>query len=89
MKNVKNQWFGIQYYNTFINKGSVLLWQNGGPASQVVKLKGLDRNKTYQLTFEDAKDKSGEMTGAQLMDEGMNITMGPNASEIVWLDLSK
>ncbi len=85
----KNQWFGIQYYNTFINKGSVLLWQNGGPASQVVKLKGLDRTKTYVVTFEDAKDKNGTMTGAQLMDEGLNITMGPNASEIVWLDLSK
>jgi hypothetical protein len=41
------------------------------------------------VTFEDAKDKNGTMTGAQLMDEGLNITMGPNASEIVWLDLSK
>jgi hypothetical protein len=41
------------------------------------------------MTFEDATDKNGTMTGAQLMDEGLNITMGPNASEIVWLDLSK
>jgi hypothetical protein len=80
----KERWCGLQYYNTFINKGSVLLWQNGGPASQVVKLKGLDRNKTYLVTFEDAKEKNGTMTGAQLMDEGLNITMGPNASEIVW-----
>jgi len=85
----KNQWFGIQYYNTFINKGSVLLWQNGGPASQVVKLKGLDRNKTYSVTFEDAKHKSGQMTGAQLMDRGLDVPMGPNASEIIWLDSSK
>ena len=83
------RWFGLQYYNTFINKGSVLLWQNGGPASQVVKIKGLDRNKTYSVTFEDAKDKSGEMTGTQLMDKGLDVPMGPNASEIVWLDLSR
>ena len=33
-----------------------------------------------------AKDKSGLMTGAQLMDEGLNVTMGENASEIVWID---
>jgi hypothetical protein len=86
---VPNRWFVIQYHNTFINKGSVLLWQNGGPASQVVKLKGLDRNKTYSVSFEDAKDKSGPRTGAQLMDQGLDVPMGPNASEIVWLDLSK
>ncbi len=85
----KDQWFGLQYYNTFINKGSVLLWQNGGPASQVIKLKGLDRSKTYSVSFEDAKDKNGPRTGAQLMDEGLDVPMGPNASEIVWLDLSK
>ncbi len=82
----KNQWFGIQYYNTFINKGSVLLWQNGGPASQVVKLKGLDRSATYQLTFEDATGKNGSLTGARLMDEGLDVPMGPNASEIIWIE---
>ena len=82
----KNQWFGLQYYNTFINKGSVLLWQNGGPASQVVKLKGLDRAATYALAFEDAPEKNSARTGAQLMDEGLNVTMGPNASEIVWIN---
>jgi hypothetical protein len=80
------QWFGIQYFNTFIGKGSVLLWQNGGPASLVLKLKGLDRSKTYFVTFEDAKDRNGPMTGAQLMDQGLAVTMGPNASEIVWID---
>jgi hypothetical protein len=29
----------------------VLLWQNGGLASPVVKLKGLDRNQTYLVTL--------------------------------------
>jgi hypothetical protein len=82
----KNQWFGLQYYNTFINKGSVLLWQNGGPASQVIKLKGLDRSATYTLTFEDATEKNGSMTGAKLMDDGIEVPMGPNASEIIWIE---
>jgi hypothetical protein len=80
------QWFGLQYYNTFINKGSVLLWQNGGPASQVIKLKGLDRSTTYTLTFEDATEKNGSMTGAKLMDDGIEVPMGPNASEIIWIE---
>ena len=80
------RWFGIQYYNTFINKGSVLLWQNGGPASQVIKLKGLDRAATYTLTFEDATEKNRSMTGAQLMDDGVDVPMGPNASEIIWME---
>ena len=83
---VPNRWFVMQYYNTFIDKGSVLLWQNGGPASQVVKLKGLDRAATYALAFEDAPEKNGTRTGAQLMDEGLNVTIGPNASEIVWIN---
>ena len=80
------QWFGLQYYNTFINKGSVLLWQNGGPASQVIKLKGLDRDATYALAFEDATEKNRSLTGAKLMDEGMTVPMGANASEIIWID---
>ncbi|MEI8123063.1 MAG: hypothetical protein WCI20_13580, partial [bacterium] len=80
------QWFGLQYFNTFINKGSVLLWQNDGPASQVIKLKGLDRSATYTLTFEDATGKNGSMTGAKLMDDGIEVPMGPNASEIIWIE---
>ena len=80
-------WFGLQYHNTFINKGSVLLWQKDkGPASNVVKLRGLDGNKSYHVEFEDAKDQSGTKTGAQLMDEGVTVTMGPNASEILWIN---
>ena len=80
------QWFGLQYYNTFIDKGSVLLWQNGGPASQIVKLKGLDRSATYTLKFEDATGKNCSMTGAKLMDDGVEVPMGPNASEIIWIE---
>lgn len=72
---VNKAWWGIQYHNTFINKGSVLLWHNGGPAFQVIKLKGLDRGATYKLAFEDATEKNGSLTGAQLMDEGVTVPM--------------
>lgn len=79
------QWFGLQYHNTFIERGSVLVWQNGGPASKVIKLKGLERGATYALSFEDAGTRCS-VTGAQLMDEGVEVIMGTNASEIVWIN---
>ncbi|MEI6073111.1 MAG: hypothetical protein WCS31_15060 [Verrucomicrobiae bacterium] len=40
----------------------------------------------YALAFEDAKDKNFSMTGAKLMDEGVNVPMGTNASEIIWIN---
>ncbi|MDD5705297.1 MAG: GH36 C-terminal domain-containing protein [Kiritimatiellae bacterium] len=81
-----NQWFGLQYFNTFIDRGSVLLWQNGGETSRAIKLKGLSRSATYTLTFEDATSRNCTMTGARLMDDGVNVPMGANASEIIWID---
>ena len=64
----------------------MLLWQNGGPASQIIKLKGLEHNTTYALAFEDATGENGAMTGAQLMDQGVDVSMGPNSSEIIWIN---
>ncbi len=35
---------------------------------------------------EDATGKNGSLTGARLMDEGLDVLMGPNASEIIWIE---
>ena len=83
---VAKQWFGLQYYNPTIHKGSVLLWQNGGEVSKVVKLKGLERNAVYGLTFEDGKPHNRSMTGAELMDAGVSVAMSSNASEVIWYE---
>ena len=80
------QWFGLQYYNPTIHKGSVLLWQNGGEVSKVVKLKGLERNAVYALAFEDGKPQNRSMTGGELMDAGVSVAMSSNASEVIWYE---
>ncbi|GDY13630.1 hypothetical protein LBMAG53_25080 [Planctomycetota bacterium] len=82
----KAPWLGIQYDNPTISKGSVLLWQNGGPASQTIKLKGLDRSRTYTLAFQDDSSQNAKLVGAQLMDDGVTVKFGVNKSEIIWIE---
>jgi hypothetical protein len=38
------------------------------------------------LPMKDATGKNGSLTGARLMDEGFDVPMGPNASEIIWIE---
>ncbi len=81
---------GMQFFNTDINKGSVLLFKPSGksPDSKVIKLKGLNRNATYTLTFQDRKEQSAKKTGAELMDKGIEVKgmSGNFASEIIWIN---
>ncbi|MBB6670812.1 GH36 C-terminal domain-containing protein [Cohnella nanjingensis] len=83
-------WDGMQFFNEGLNKGSVLLFKPGEdePDSKVIKLKGLDRDATYTLTFQDRIEQNTSMTGAELMDEGINVTKltGAYASEIIWIN---
>jgi hypothetical protein len=82
-------WDGLEYFNTSIAKGSVFVFKptaDGGDA-KTIKLKGLDRTKTYTLTFEDRPEQNVKKTGAELMDAGLPVTLtGPRASEIVWIE---
>jgi hypothetical protein len=82
-------WDGLQFHNPDLDRGSVFVFKPSDqvPESQHIKLRGLLRDKTYRVEFQDAKDRSGTMTGAQLMDEGLTITLnGKEASEIIWLN---
>ena len=85
-------WDGLEYFNTGIQKGSVFLFKPSVKAvdgdSKVVKLKGLDRNARYTLTFQDRTNLNCVMTGAQLLDTGIAVTgmAGDRASEIIWID---
>ena len=66
-------WDGIQFFNTDINKGSVLLFKpsESAPDSKVIKLKGLDRKATYTLTFQDRKEQNTKMTVQNLWTPGL------------------
>ena len=82
-------WDGLEYFNPAIKKGSVFLFKptDAGGDSQTIKLKGLDRNTTYALSFEDRPGQNARKTGADLMDKGLPVTMtGKYVSEIVWIE---
>ena len=56
-------WDGIEYFNTSLNKGSVLLFKPSETVSdsKVIKLKGLNPKNTYMLLFQDRKNQNTKM----------------------------
>ena len=81
-------WDGIQYQDPATGHGAVLIFK---PANKInvrrVVLRGLDPRKTYSLTFQDRPEQNTRKGGAELMDEGFDVTLkGQNVSEIVWID---
>ncbi len=83
-------WDGIEYFNTSLGKGSVLIFKpsKDAPDSKIIKLKGLNSNATYQLTFEDRASQNTKMSGAKLMEKGIEVKemTGEYASEIIWIN---
>jgi len=83
-------WDGIEYLNTSLNKGSVLLFKPSDTVStsKVIKFKGLNRKETYTITFEDRTGQNTKKTGAELMDKGILVKemTGKWASEIIWIN---
>lgn len=83
-------WDGIEYFNTSLNKGSVLLFKPSKTISdsKLIKLKGLNRKKMFTLSFQDRKNQNTKMTGAELMDKGIEVKdmKGNFASEIIWIN---
>jgi len=91
MCDLKN-WDGFQFYNREIDKGSILLFKPSTDAEdgdmKTIRLKGLDRGVSYRLEFQDRKEQTTVMTGAELMDGGLTVTgmTGNHASEIIWIE---
>jgi hypothetical protein len=84
------EWDGIEYFNTSLNKGSVLLFKPSESVtdSKVIRFKGLDKKATYALTFQDRSEQNTKMTGAELMEKGIEVKgmTGNFASEIIWIN---
>jgi hypothetical protein len=84
-------WDGMQFYNTELDKGSAVLFRpsDEAPESMVIKLKGLAPEKTYALSFQDRPNLDCRMTGAALMEDGVNVTGMDSiyASEIIGRNL--
>jgi hypothetical protein len=80
-------WDGIEYYNPANVSGAVMLFKpTTSPDTRTIPIKGLDRAQTYAVTFQDRPAQNVSLTGAQLMDNGLSVTLtGTNQSEIIWL----
>lgn len=88
-------WDGLEYVDADTDreiKGVVMLWKptNKEGETKTVKLRGLMADVSYQLTFEDRPEQNRVMTGAELMETGLTVTISEDVgSEIVWLTEAK
>lgn len=82
-------WDGIEYYDPVSGKGVIYLFKPAAARStQVVCCRGLDPAKTYRLTCEDGTHPPLVKTGAELMSEGIPLTLGEGEqSELVFLEM--
>ena len=82
-------WDGMEYFNPQTGKGVLFAFRGNSPdqPEHVFKLKGLDPCALYLLTFEDGTAKPTEMSGADLMAQGLSVHL-PEAetSELVWME---
>jgi len=84
-------WDGLEYIDADsenVIKGLVMLWKptdTEGP-QKTVKLRGLESETVYQLTFEDRPQQNCRKTGAELMENGLTVTIeGESGSEMIWI----
>ena len=84
-------WDGLEYVDADTDreiKGLVMLWKptNTEGETKTVKLRGLKADVSYQLTFEDRPEQNQVMTGAELMETGLTVTIpGEMGSEMVFI----
>jgi hypothetical protein len=81
-------WDGIEYYDPQTGKGVVYLFQPSGESTtEKVLFKGLNAGRTYRLSFEDGTQPSCVKSAAQLMDQGLQVTLaGEEVSELVFFE---
>ena len=87
-------WDGLEYFDPESDNGiagMVMLWKPGTREGnqKTIKLRGLDPDVLYTLSFEDRKEQNTSLTGAQLMNDGLTVTIdGDYGSEIIWISRS-
>jgi hypothetical protein len=69
-------WDGIEYYNPIDGKGVVMLFKpDSSEDTQVIRLRGLERTKTYTIHFDDGTNPDFDATGAELIDSGFTVRL--------------
>jgi len=84
-------WDGIEYCDPAKGKGAVFVFKPDSPNdTRTIKLKGLDANQIYQLTFEDGSNPSVDKSGAELMNTGIAVTLkGKFVSELIFFEVAR
>jgi alpha-galactosidase len=80
------EWDGIEYVSPELDKGVLFAFRGTKDAFlHDFKLKGLAAEKQYELTFEDGTGKPITMSGQELMQRGIGVSLpGPESSELVF-----
>ena len=81
-----NSWTVGEYFDSALGRGLLRVIRNSDSpeATVTVKLKGLDRAKTYQIKNLDTGE-TFEFDGAALLDTGLAISLPPQSGRIVQL----
>ena len=81
-------WDGIEYYDPQTKKGVVYIFKpNSTEDTRKIKLKGLAEELMYLLTFEDKSNPSLNISGADLMNVGVDVTLlGTHVSELMFIN---
>jgi hypothetical protein len=79
-------WDGIQYYDPSTKKGVVYLFKPGPVEDRItLKLRGVEPDARYHVTFEDGTNPNTVKTGEELQ-QGIKITLqGSPVSELMFL----
>ena len=82
-------WDGIEYYDPEAQKGVVYIFKpNSTIDTKTITLKGLDKDLMYHLTFEDNSNSALSMSGADLMNSGVDVTLpGTYISELMFINI--
>jgi len=80
-------WDGIEYYDPATGKGVVYIFKPAeGTNTMKIRLRGVDPESIYRLTFEDGTNPASCKTGAEL-SSGINVTLkGKLVSELMFFE---
>lgn len=82
------RWDGMEYFDSKSGKGIVFAFRGAkaGEVSHVFRLKGLDRTAAYKIWTEDGSVADSVVTGAKLMDEGLEVRLSKaGESELTYM----
>jgi alpha-galactosidase len=82
-------WDGIEYWDPARKRGVVYAFRGSDPteARHQFRLGGLDPARTYKLSFQDETEPDMQISGAQLVQAGLEVNLQhPLSSELIFIE---